>query len=97
MRRCDWCEGPFGLICHRHIGKRFCRKTCKAAHVRSRRRARSARLLHWLQVLHPANSFSLGSAAATDPRASGLVLIPIAADSRRLRRPVRSLAKIHTH
>jgi hypothetical protein len=28
--RCANCGGKFGLVCHNHLGLRFCRKACKA-------------------------------------------------------------------
>jgi hypothetical protein len=101
MKRCDWCGGKFGLICHRHYGKRFCRKPCKAAHVRRRRDILSARLVHWLQVLHLANAYALhnvpGRAATAGLRQPDLALVPIASDLPQMIGRVRSLAKIHNH
>jgi len=51
MKRCDWCGGRFGLISHQHYRKRFCRKTCKAEYVQSRRRILSLRISQWLHFL----------------------------------------------
>jgi hypothetical protein len=100
MKRCDWCGGKFGLICHRHFGKRFCRKPCKTAHRQRRRQIQSARFLHWLQVLHLANAYTLrntdGASGIGLPQ-SGLAFIAIASEPPRLRRRVQSLAKTHNH
>jgi hypothetical protein len=100
MRRCDWCGGPFGLICHRHMGKRFCRKPCKAGHVQRRRQVRSARVLHWLRVLSLANAYTVrntdGASGIGLPQPD-LAFIPIASESPPLRRRVQSLAKSHNY
>jgi hypothetical protein len=99
MKRCDWCGGKFGLICHRHLGKRFCRKPCKTAHRQRRRQIQSARFLHWLQVLHLASAYMRNTDGASGiglPQPD-LAFMPIAAESPRLRRGAQSLAKIHGH
>jgi hypothetical protein len=33
-QRCDHCGGPFGLVTHRWWGSKFCKRSCKDAHIR---------------------------------------------------------------
>jgi hypothetical protein len=34
LQVCDRCGGRFGMVTHRWWGHKFCKRTCKEAHVR---------------------------------------------------------------
>lgn len=45
--RCANCGGRFGLVCHRHLGLRFCRKACRANFL-AKKAKDYARIRRWL-------------------------------------------------
>jgi len=45
MRRCDFCGGRFGLLSHRFLGKRFCRKRCRRDYFAARLQKMRSKIL----------------------------------------------------
>jgi hypothetical protein len=50
MKRCDHCGGRFGLVSHRHLWKRFCRKRCKQKYLRNLAEKIEANRRQWFTV-----------------------------------------------
>jgi hypothetical protein len=51
MKRCDFCGGRFGLISHRHLWKRFCRKRCKENYLTTQAQKIEAHRRHWFTFI----------------------------------------------
>jgi hypothetical protein len=58
LQVCDRCGGRFGMVTHRWWGHKFCKRTCKEAHVREvtlgreviRRWLGTVRVSPWMSV-----------------------------------------------
>jgi hypothetical protein len=58
LQVCDRCGGRFGMVTHRWWGHKFCKRTCKEAHVREVTLGReviyrwlgTVRVSHWMSV-----------------------------------------------
>jgi hypothetical protein len=58
LQVCDRCCGRFGMVTHRWWGYKFCKRTCKEAHVREVTLGRevigrwlgTVRVSHWMSV-----------------------------------------------
>jgi hypothetical protein len=51
MNRCHYCAGRFGLISHRHLWKRFCRKHCKENYLTAQARKIEATRRQWFTFI----------------------------------------------
>ena len=47
MQRCHHCHGPFGLVSHRFLFKRFCSSECVGTHRRNVATAIQERVSRW--------------------------------------------------
>ena len=47
--RCSNCGGKFGLVCHHHLGLRFCRQACKEKFL-AKTAKDYARLRRWFDL-----------------------------------------------
>lgn len=54
MKRCNFCNGPFGLIRHRSGGRQFCKKRCERIfNEHKEKQIALIRWLTWLRVISP--------------------------------------------
>jgi hypothetical protein len=51
MKRCHHCGRRFGLISHRHLWKRFCRKRCKENYLTAQARRIEATRRQWFTFI----------------------------------------------
>jgi ribosomal protein L20 len=52
MKRCDWCEGHFGLVVYRHWARRFCKRRCKDLYIARLQRLAQSSKTQWHSYLY---------------------------------------------